>query len=69
MGQLLQPCDHKYRGYDCYVKWERIMYVTDRDGKQDKTEELSDIMVTIKCEIWELFTVISRAGVYEEEWE
>ncbi len=39
------------------------------DGKQEKIDELSDKMASLKWEIWELFPVVSRKNVRMEEWE
>lgn len=68
-GRPIVPIVLEYRGHDCYARRGSTIYVTNTDNKQDKIEELSDIMATMKWEIWELFPVISRVEICEEEWE
>ena len=57
-GRPIVPIVLEYRGHDCYARRGSTIYVTDTDNKQDKIEE-----------IWELFPVISRVEICEEEWE
>lgn len=68
-GCPIVPIVLEYRGNVCYAKWGRTIYVTGRDSKQDKIKEISDILATMKWEIWELFPIVSRRKICEDEWE
>lgn len=65
-GRPIVPIVLEYRGH---ARWGSIMYVSDTDSKQDKIEELSDNMATMKWKIWEMFPVIFRAEICEDEWD
>lgn len=63
------PLVLEYRGYDIYVKWGAPIYVGMEDNKQDKINELSDSLATLKWDIWEMFPMLSRRDVNSEEWK
>lgn len=67
-GCPIVPIVLEYREYDCYVKWGDPIYVSSRDNKSSKIDELSDKMATLKWEIWESFPMVSRRDVCCEEW-
>lgn len=47
------------------------LYVTSGEDKQDKIEQLSEVMATLKWDIWEQLPISHREAVdvYEWEWE
>ena len=63
------PVVLEYKENDCYVKFGSPVYITKNDSKQNKIDELSDKMASMKWEIWEMFPVISRTEIDEQEWE
>lgn len=63
------PLVLEYKEKDCYVKWGNLIYVTERDIKQNKIRELSDEMATLKWNIWEMFPRVLRKEIGETEWE
>lgn len=46
-----------------------LVRVAFEDDKQDKINELSDKMATLKWDIWELFPVMPRRNINADEWE
>lgn len=67
-GIPIIPLVLEYRERNCYVKWGEIFCVAPEDDKQDKINELSDKMASLKWDIWEIFPVVSRKNIKENEW-
>ncbi|MCM1247224.1 MAG: 1-acyl-sn-glycerol-3-phosphate acyltransferase [Lachnoclostridium sp.] len=63
------PMILEYKGNDCYVKFGSPIYITQTDNKQDKINELTDIMATMRWDIWSMFPVVSRDMIDEGEWD
>lgn len=51
-GRPIIPVVLEYRAFDCYVKWGAPIYVSSKDNKQSKIDELSDEMAALRWEIW-----------------
>lgn len=63
------PLVLEYKGKDCYVKFGEPIYVKKTDEKTAKFEELSEVMATLRWEIWEKFSIVCRKEVDMREWE
>ena len=59
----------EYRGKDCYVKFGEPIYVNVTDEKSAKFEELSEVMATLKWELWEKDSIVCRKEIDMREWE
>ncbi|MCM1540213.1 MAG: 1-acyl-sn-glycerol-3-phosphate acyltransferase [Blautia sp.] len=68
-GCPILPIVLEYRGKDCYIKFGQLMYINAEDDKEEKIEELRDVMATLKWEIWEMFLSVPRDTVVSDEWE
>ena len=68
-GVPIVPFLLEYRGKECYVKFREPIYVKETDEKSAKFEELSEIMATLKWEIWETFPATKREDVELDEWD
>lgn len=58
----------EYKENDCYVKFGSPIFITQDDSKQDKINELTDMMATMRWDIWSMFPVMSRDKIDESEW-
>jgi 1-acyl-sn-glycerol-3-phosphate acyltransferase len=63
------PLVLEYKGDDVYVKFGIPLIVGVDDDKLKKINELTDMMATLKWEIWESFPTEHRTDFYGNEWE
>ncbi len=63
------PLILEYEKEDCYIKWGEPFYVAETDAKQNKIEELSDKMASLRWDIWEIFPSLLRKELDDTEWE
>jgi 1-acyl-sn-glycerol-3-phosphate acyltransferase len=63
------PLVLEYKGDDVYVKFGTPLTVEAEDDKLKKINELTDVLATLKWEIWESFPTEHRTDFYGNEWE
>lgn len=63
------PLVLEYKGQDCYIKYGEPICVKEMDTKQEKIEQLSDVMASLKWDIWEMFPIMQRREFDGTEWE
>lgn len=65
----LVPIILEYKGDICIVNPGKPVYVMPEETKDKKIGEITDIMATLKWEIWERFPMEKRRESMREEWE
>jgi 1-acyl-sn-glycerol-3-phosphate acyltransferase len=63
------PLVLEYKDQDCYISFGQLIYVYSQDSKSEKIKEIRDIMATMKWEIWEMFPIVARKTIPNDEWE
>lgn len=68
-GCPIVPLVLEFRENECYAMFGEPIYCSPEDGKQEKFEELTEIMATLKWDIWEMFPRVNRNDIRMDEWD